>query len=250
MQPADRPQVMLSAAMSADGYIDDATSHRLVLSDAADLERVDELRAGSDAIMVGAQTIRADNPRLLVRSAARRARRCELGLPASPRKVTITGTGSLDPRSRFFTDTGLGGAGASRGQLTDPGNAPLVYAPAEVAADLAGRLPATVVAVPLAAGRESTGFKRLDLPWVLADLAARGIARLMVEGGSSVLGQFLAAGLADELWLAIAPVVVADPAGPRLVSGGPVAAQLELAEVAQVGGMAVLRYLLARRPAA
>ena len=71
---ADRPYVLLSAAMSADGYLDDASATRLVLSGEADLDRVDELRAGSDAILVGAQTIRADNPRLLVRSRAWRER--------------------------------------------------------------------------------------------------------------------------------------------------------------------------------
>ena len=98
----ERPYVLLSAAMSADGYIDDASSTRLVLSDEADLDRVDELRAASDAILVGAQTVRADDPRLLVRSSARRQRRLELGHAASPRRVTITRSGALDPRARFF----------------------------------------------------------------------------------------------------------------------------------------------------
>src|SRR5580692_11620902 len=88
-----RPHVILSAAMSADGYIDDASASRLVLSDAADLDRVDELRAASDAILVGAQTIRADNPRLVVRSMARRERRCDQGLAPSPLKVTLTVSG-------------------------------------------------------------------------------------------------------------------------------------------------------------
>src|ERR1700739_347203 len=95
------PYVLLSAAMSADGYIDDASSTRLVLSDEADLDRVDELRAASDALLVGAQTVRADNPRLLIRSPARRQRRLELGLAASPRRVTMTRSGALDPRARF-----------------------------------------------------------------------------------------------------------------------------------------------------
>ena len=81
---AQRPYVLLSAAMSADGYLDDASGARLVLSDEADLDRVDELRAGADAILVGAETIRSDNPRLQVRSPARRARRQDAGLPDAP----------------------------------------------------------------------------------------------------------------------------------------------------------------------
>ena len=71
------PYVLLSCAVSADGYLDDAAPARLVLSSAADADRVDGVRAGVDAILVGAGTVRRDNPRLLVRArpAARRAPR-------------------------------------------------------------------------------------------------------------------------------------------------------------------------------
>ena len=71
----DRPYVLLSAAMSVDGHIDDSGPEPLLLSDAADLDRVDEERAGVDAILVGATTLRRDDPRLLVRSERRRAAR-------------------------------------------------------------------------------------------------------------------------------------------------------------------------------
>ena len=63
-----RPYTLLSCAVSADGCLDDASADRLVLSGPQDLDEVDELRAASDAIFVGAGTIRADNPGLLVRS--------------------------------------------------------------------------------------------------------------------------------------------------------------------------------------
>ena len=99
---AERPYVLLSVAMSVDGCIDDATDARLILSNDADLDRVDEVRAGSDAILVGAGTIRRDNPALLVRSAARRSGRVARGLPASPARVTLTARGDLDPAARFF----------------------------------------------------------------------------------------------------------------------------------------------------
>jgi riboflavin-specific deaminase-like protein len=218
---AERPFVLLSAAMSADGYIDDAGPARLILSDSADLDRVDELRASSDAILVGAGTIRADNPRLLVRSPGRRRLRAGRGLPASPRKVTVTGSGDLDPRASFFSEAD---------------SPPLVYAPAEVSAGLARRLggAASVVPVP--------GPSPLGLDWIAADLAGRGVGRLMVEGGASILAQFLTAGLADELILAVAPVLVADPAAPRLLAGGHVSGRMELVSVSQAGDMAILRF--------
>jgi 5-amino-6-(5-phosphoribosylamino)uracil reductase len=85
----DRPYVVLSAAASVDGYIDDISNQRLLLSNDEDFDRVDEVRAGVDAILVGANTIRQDNPRLLVRSTARRDRRLADGLSASPVKVTV-----------------------------------------------------------------------------------------------------------------------------------------------------------------
>jgi 5-amino-6-(5-phosphoribosylamino)uracil reductase len=216
--------VLLSAAMSADGYIDDAGGQRLELSDAADWDRVDELRAASDAIMVGARTIRTDNPRLLVRSPSRQQHRVAAGLPHHPRRVTVTATGDLDPKAAFFFDADL--------------VPPLVYAPGKVAAGVSRTLAqvAVVVATPEQAGRA-------DLGWMLADLADRGVGRLMVEGGASVLAQFLAARLADEFLLAVAPVFVADPRAPRLLAGAAPAGRMRLAGLSQAGDMAVLRYL-------
>jgi len=70
-----RPYVLLSCAMSVDGFIDDTTAERLLLPNAADFDRVDQVRAESDAIMIGAVTLRRDNPRLLVNSPERRAER-------------------------------------------------------------------------------------------------------------------------------------------------------------------------------
>src|SRR5215472_8658008 len=89
--------------MSLDGYLDDASSTRLVLSGAADLDRVDELRASCDAILVGAGAIRADNPRLLLHSQARREARAAKGLEPDPMRVVISGSGELDPRARLFS---------------------------------------------------------------------------------------------------------------------------------------------------
>lgn len=60
--PATRPHVLLSAAVSLDGRLDDARPERLLLSNAEDFDRVDELRAASDAILVGGNTLRRDNP--------------------------------------------------------------------------------------------------------------------------------------------------------------------------------------------
>src|SRR5215468_5861777 len=98
----DRPYTLLSCGMSLDGYLDSATIARLQLSNDADFDRVDAVRASCDAILVGAETVRIDNPRLLVRSQTRRAERAARGLPESPIKVTVTRRAELDARADFF----------------------------------------------------------------------------------------------------------------------------------------------------
>ena len=219
-----RPYVLLSCATSADGYLDDASPERLILSGPADLDRVDEVRAGCDAILVGAQTVRADNPRLLIRDPRRSARRAARGLPAHPARVTLTATGDLDPGARFFA----------------PGALRLVYC----ATPALPAWPRNSRTAPYS----STQVTRCPLDFMLEDLAERGVARLLVEGGARVLGDFLAAGRADELNLAVAPFFLGDPApatAPRLdlPAPGP-AGPMTLAETRRVGEVALLRYLL------
>jgi 5-amino-6-(5-phosphoribosylamino)uracil reductase len=219
-----RPYVILNCAMSLDGCIDDVSDERLLLSNEDDFDRVDELRASCDAILVGANTIRRDNPRLLVKSDARRQAREARGMAPYPVKVTITGT-TFDPDLKFFTS----------------GGEKLVYSPGSVAGLVQARLGdrATVV---------GAGEEAIDVAAMLHDLAGRGIQRLMVEGGSTVHTQFLTQGLVDELHLAIAPFFVGEPEAPRFVNPGvfPHGAQhrMVLHEVRQIGDIGFLRYLV------
>ena len=97
----DRPYTLLSCCVTIDGYIGGGAS-RLLLSNDADFDRVDAVRASCDAILVGAETVRIDNPRLLVRSKVRREERAARGLPESPMKVTVTRRAELDARADFF----------------------------------------------------------------------------------------------------------------------------------------------------
>lgn len=220
-----RPYVLLSVATSVDGYIDDATDERLLLSGDADFDRVDGIRAWSDAILVGAETLRRDDPRLIVKDEGRRAQRLAAGRPAYPRKVTVTARGELSPDARFWRC----------GTAEHP---PLVYTTGPGARRLRDRLTAPAEIVELGA--------ELDFGALLDDLGTRGIGRLMVEGGGRIHTAFLAGGLADELLLAVGPVLVGDPAAPRFLHpaeypGGPTH-RMRLLEVTQVGDVAVLRY--------
>ena len=231
-----RPYVLISCAMSVDGRIDDTGPARLMLSGPEDLERVDELRASADAILVGANTVRRDNPWLLIRSPRLRAARVAAGRPEHPLRVTVTTTGDLDPAARFFAPPEPAGARTRPGV----GAAPLVYCASP--------------AVPAAMARLGDRAEIIDagdppsVSFVLADLAERAAARLLVEGGSLLLRDFLAQNLADELHLAVAPFFVGEAAAPPFALPGPYPADREhpmtLASVQRLGGVVALCYLL------
>lgn len=218
-----RPHVVLSVAASVDGYIDDAGPDRLLLSNDEDFDRVDRVRAEADAILVGAATIRADDPRLLVRSEARRAARLDRGQTESPVKVAISNGGELHLQARFFS-TGSGDK--------------LVYTSSPAWPGLARRIGA--VAAVVDAGDP------LDLDVVLADLAGRGVARLLVEGGTAMHTLFLTADVVDELHLVVAPFLVGDPGAPRFVHPGRFpqgpGRRMRLTEVRRIGDCALLVY--------
>ncbi len=217
-----RPYVLLSAATSVDGYLDDASDVRLLLSNAEDFDRVDQVRAESDAILIGATTMRKDNPRLLVNSEERRTKRVADGKPEYPLKVTVTATGNLDADLKFWHF----------------GGEKLVFtvdsAVEKVKSTLAGL--AEVV---------STGP---DLDWgtVLDELGRRGIGQLMVEGGGTIHTQLVAQDLADEIHLAVAPILVGQPAAPRFLGTadypGGTTARMHLLEARAVGDVVLLRY--------
>jgi len=220
---AARPYTIVSCAVSLDGCLDDASPERLILSGPQDLDEVDELRSAADAILVGAGTIRADNPRLLVRDDTRSALREAEGRPPHPLRVTLTSSGDLDPAARFFD-----------GPLP-----PLVYAPAAAAAAVRKRLGDKAVVID--AGAE------LSLAAVLHDLyTERTVLTLLAEPGAVLARDLLAQDLADELRLAVAPFFVGDGNAPRFAlpahyphgKGNP----MTLASVRRLDGLAVLRY--------
>lgn len=217
--------VQVSVAMSLDGHIDDRSDARLILSGPEDAYAVHALRAAADAILVGAGTVRRDDPQLTVRYPDLLAARLRQGLPPAPMKVALTESGDLPPDAAVFAN----------------GGEKLVLCPAEAAAGVRDRLGARATVIGLPDCRPST---------IIAALEARGVERLFVEGGSRVLTQFLASGCFHRLRLAVAPFFVGDPAAPRLV--GPAAfrhgkdSRLEVERTEVLGDVAVI-HLVNRR---
>ncbi|WP_324194008.1 RibD family protein [Nocardia blacklockiae] len=188
-----RPYVVLSVAVSVDGYIDDTIPERLHLSNARDFDRVDQVRAESDAILIGAETLRRDNPRLIIKSEARRAARIAAGKPGHLLKVVVTASGDLDPAAKFWHH----GVEEQR---------PIVYTTDGGAEKLRDRLGELATVVSLG--------KEVDFGALLDDLGNRGIRQLMIEGGTSIHTAVLSAGLADELHVAVAPLLIGETDAP------------------------------------
>jgi 5-amino-6-(5-phosphoribosylamino)uracil reductase len=224
----ERPYTILSCSVSLDGYLGGATRERLVLSNQADLDRVDAVRAGCDAILVGAATVRSDNPRLVVRSPVRREQRRSRGLDESPTKVTVTRHAHLDACSNFFT------TGESQ---------KIVYCASASVQEARRRL--STVATVVDGGQE------VEVRGLTEDLYDRGIRRLMVEGGGRVHTQFLTGGAADELHLVVAPFFVGSSQARRFVGDGAfpwdAGHRAHLAETRQIGDVVLLRYALSSR---
>jgi 5-amino-6-(5-phosphoribosylamino)uracil reductase len=224
----DRPYTLLSCGISIDGFLGSATEERLLLSNDADFDRVDAERAACDAILVGAATVRNDNPRLLVRTQERQDERVARGLRPTPIKVTVTGRGWLDACANFFA-TG--------------DTEKLVYCESSTLAEARERL--EPVATVLDGGRP------VDMARLSEDLYTRGVRRLMVEGGGIVLTQFLTGDLADELHLVVAPFFVGDSRARRFVNDGRFPwnpnRRARLAGVRQIDDVVLLRYALSSR---
>ena len=224
----ERPYTLLSCSVSLDGYLGDQTP-RLALSNEADFDRVDEVRASCDAIMVGAVTVRTDNPRLLVRSQARRDERTARGLAA---------VADEDHRDR---------AGGPRRALE------LLHhrRGREARLHLEPRGWPTPARGSGRWRRSSTAAGACGCAGSARTSPTAASERLMVEGGGVVHTQFLADDLVDELQLVVAPFFVGDSSAPRFVSDGRfpwnAGRRATLAEVRQIGDVVLLRYALSPR---
>jgi riboflavin biosynthesis pyrimidine reductase len=214
--PAGRPFVYVAMISTVDGRAAyDGRSN--ALGDEADLETLLELRAMADAVLIGTGTLRAEGYDRLIRDPARRARRVEAGLAEDPVAVL------LSRRFEIPWEAGLFQAPDQRVLIytREAGDVPGVPAPVEVV-EMAGPTPAAM----------------------LADLRERGVRALLGEVGPTLHRNLLAAGLVDELFLTVAPLLSGDPDEPQIVTGDRLRphVDLELRWVLRHGSELFLRY--------
>lgn len=181
-----RPFVHINVAMTADGKIDTVERRGAAISSAQDKERVDRLRAGADAVMVGGRTLLDEDPQLTVKDAALRAERVRRGRPPNPAKIGVVTQAALKPDAEFLT------AG-----------------PARVLLFTTGRTSAEQLEALRAAGAQVFVHPgpRVDLGAMMKTLKTEGIDQVMVEGGGTLNFELLRAGLVDELRVYVAPMI-------------------------------------------
>jgi 2,5-diamino-6-(ribosylamino)-4(3H)-pyrimidinone 5'-phosphate reductase len=181
------------------------------------MARVYELRAASDAVLVGVETVLVDNPKLTVseRYVAR---------PRQPLRVV------LDDSCRTPSDALVVSEAARTLIMTRQGcRKPFPGRTVEVLSGPVG----------------DDGL--LDLPWVLSQLSTRGVHQLLVEGGGSVFWSFLSQGLWDELFVYIGPCVVGGVGTPTFASGPGIATAADaiplcLQDVSRLGPGILVHY--------
>ena len=217
--------VAVNAAMSADGKLSTREREQVAISGPADFDRVDAMRADSDAVMVGVGTVIADDPSLTVDDPERRRARAEAGKPENPARVVA------DSQVRTPADARVLDGAAATYLLTSEAAPPDFVAEIEETG-------AQVVAA---------GDQRVDLAAALSTLESAGIERLMVEGGGELIFSLFEAGLVDELSTFVGPTVIGGRDAPTLSDGEGFVDEaafpsLSLRDVEQLGEGVLLRW--------
>ncbi len=206
-----RPRVTINCAMSVDGKIGFVTRRQAKISGEEDLRRVHKLRASSDAILVGIGTVLADDPKLTVKP--------EYAKGKNPIRVVLDSKGRTPPGAHILDGKAASIIFTNRKCTRTFQNAEAIRC----------------------------GDGLVDLAGVLSILSNRGVKRLLVEGGETVIWSFLSEGLADDLRIFIGSLVLGGKGGPTPAGGPGVtriddAIPLKLVRTRRIGGGVLLEY--------
>ena len=187
---AGRPFVTVKVAQSLDGKIATASGESRWITGPAARQWVHRLRAESDAILVGVETVLKDDPRLTVRSGRRRR---------TPVKIILDSSLRTPPSARLF-------ASASPVWIA---TTPAASVQKERLLQQAG---AEVLRLPVR-------FGRVDIRVLLKELARREISRLLIEGGGEVIASALQAKVVDRVIWMVAPKIIGGRDSVPVVGG-------------------------------
>ncbi|OQB34955.1 MAG: 2,5-diamino-6-ribosylamino-4(3H)-pyrimidinone 5'-phosphate reductase [Euryarchaeota archaeon ADurb.Bin165] len=192
-----RPYVIVNVAVSADGKLSTRERRQVKISGKDDFDRVDELKAGCDAIMVGIGTVLADDPSLTVKSDARIDARARNGKPEHPVRIVVDSKGRTPPDAKIL----------------HKGPGLRIIAVSDMASE------GDVTALKQHAKVIHAGGEFVDLLILLEKLHEMGINRLMVEGGGTLIWGLLSAGLVDELLVFVGNIIIGGKDAPTLADG-------------------------------
>jgi 2,5-diamino-6-(ribosylamino)-4(3H)-pyrimidinone 5'-phosphate reductase len=193
----DRPFIFINSAMSADGKLSTKERKQVKISGKLDFERVDELRANADAIMVGIGTVLADDPSLTVKSPERKAARKTAGKDENPVRIVV------DSAARTPLDADIFKKGEGLRIIAVSNSAP---------AEKVKRLEEKALVI-------RTGTHRVDLTELAAKLKEMGINTLMVEGGATLNWGMISAGIVDEIYTFVGNLIIGGKTAPTFTDG-------------------------------
>ncbi|BAI61120.1 2,5-diamino-6-hydroxy-4-(5-phosphoribosylamino) pyrimidine reductase [Methanocella paludicola SANAE] len=205
----ERPFTFINSAMSADGKISTKKRKQVKISGKTDFDRVDELRASSDAVMVGIGTVLADDPSLTVKSEERRRRRVSEGKEENPARIVV------DSKARIPLTADVFKKGVGKRIVVVSKSAP---------SDKVEALKAKADVI-VAGGEE------VDLPVMSGELKKRGIDRLMVEGGATLNWAMTRAGLVDEISVFVGNLIIGGKTAPTFMDGEGISERSEAIEL-------------------
>ena len=192
-----RPYVVVNIAMSADGKISTRERRQVRISGAQDFNRVDRLKAGCDAIMVGIGTVLADDPSLTVKSEECLNYRRKQGWDEHPLRVVVDSTGSTP----------------SNASILHKGEGKRVVA-------VSGRADTKKISVlEKKATILVSGKDEVDLGILMDELGTMGVRRLVVEGGGTLIAGLMKAGLVNEIFTYIGNIIIGGKDSPTITDG-------------------------------
>jgi len=192
-----RPYVIVNIAMSADGKTSTCEHRQVRISGVQDFSRVDRLKAGCDAVMVGIGTVLSDDPSLTVKSEECRNYRRKKGWDDHPVRIVVDSGGRIPPDA----------------SILHRGEGKRVIA-------VSGRADATKIselekkAIIIAAGEN-----KVDLCVLMSELGAMGIHRVLVEGGGTLIAGLITAGLVNEIYTFIGNIIIGGKDAPTFADG-------------------------------
>ena len=194
----NRPFTFINVAMTVDGKIDTFERNGSAISSAKDKQRVDQLRAAADGILVGGRTLLGEAPKLTVKSEALREERIRQGRSPNPIKVGVVTVADIPKDSDFIK------AGDSR---------KVIFTTSQTSNSQLEQLRALGVEVFV------DEAPRVDLNKMMLKLKRIGVDHLMVEGGGTMNFELIRMGLVDELMIYVAPMIFGGAVAPTLADG-------------------------------